>query len=257
MATSNNEPPGRLINHFANSDLWDRGRPSTALIDFITLRPGIIDQLGSGRRPTALVPGCGRGYDVVMLALHGFDAVGLEVSQNAIDSAKAYAETELSRPSAYNFADEDSRDRFAAVQPGSVNFVRGDFFQRGWETSCLAGCDDQGFDLIYDYTFLCALLPEMRRDWAQRTRELLGSKGVLVCLEFPLYKDLMAPGPPWGLQGVYWDLLAEGGDGKMSGPITATNGGRGPFERVTYIKPPRSYEMGRGTDMLSVWALRK
>ncbi|KAH6856021.1 S-adenosyl-L-methionine-dependent methyltransferase [Chaetomium sp. MPI-CAGE-AT-0009] len=275
MAAPNNEPPGRLISHFANrdrqsqstgwselwesgqSDLWDRGMPSPALIDFIASRPSIIDQLGGGSRPRALVPGCGRGYDVVMLALHGFDTVGLETAQKAVDSAKTYAEAELSRPSAYNFANEDSVSRRIASRPGNVDFVCGDFFQRDWEASCFAACDDRGFDLIYDYTFLCALLPEMRKDWAQRMGELLRPGGVLVCLEFPLYKDLTAPGPPWGLQGVHWNLLAEGGDGKMDKPATAADGGRGAFERLLCIKPPRSYEAGRGTDMLSVWGLRK
>lgn len=97
----------------------------------------------------------------------------------------------------------------------------------------------------------------MRKDWAGRMRGLLLPEGVLVCLEFPLYKDLTAPGPPWGLRGVYWNLLAEGGDGIMDESTTATDTGRGPFERVAYVRPPRSYEVGRETDMLSVWALKK
>jgi methyl halide transferase len=44
-------------------------------------------------------------------------------------------------------------------------------------------------------------------------QSLLTPSGILVCLEFPLYKDLEAEGPPWGLKGAYWNLLAEGGDG--------------------------------------------
>lgn len=87
-----------------------------------------------------------------MLAFHGFDAIGLEVSQTAVNSARAYAEVELSDPSAYNFATEDDEKRRATCQPGTVSFVCGDFFQREWETSCFAPGDDGGFDLIYDYT---------------------------------------------------------------------------------------------------------
>ena len=87
-----------------------------------------------------------------MLALHGFDAIGLEVSRTAVDSARAYAEVELSYPSACNFADEDDEKRRATCQPGTVSFVCGDFFQRDWETSCFVAGDDRGFDLIYDYT---------------------------------------------------------------------------------------------------------
>lgn len=90
--------------------------------------------------------------------------------------------------------------------------------------------------------------------------ELLRPTGVLVCLEFPLYKDLSAIGPPWGLQGVYWDLLANGGDGLHVGSLmparSKSEDCRGRFERVAYVKPPRSYEVSRGTDMLSIWKLR-
>jgi hypothetical protein len=90
-------------------------------------------------------------------------------------------------------------------------------------------------------------------------KELLRPSGLLVCLEFPLYKDLTAPGPPWGLQGVHWNLLAEGGDGIVDQQTStlATTGGQGSFKRNLYIKPERSYEVGRGTDMLSVWTLKR
>lgn len=87
-----------------------------------------------------------------MLALHGFDAVGLEISDKAIDSARAYAEAELSRPSAYNFAGEDCENRRSAGQPGTVTFVAGDFFRTDWEDTCFTTRDDRGFDVIYDYT---------------------------------------------------------------------------------------------------------
>jgi hypothetical protein len=42
--------------------------------------------------------------------------------------------------------------------------------------------------------------------------DLLAPPGYLVSLEFPLFKDPKLPGPPWGLRGVHWDLLAEGRD---------------------------------------------
>lgn len=85
--------------------------------------------------------------------------------------------------------------------------------------------------------------------------DLLSPTGMLVCLEFPLYKDPKLPGPPWGLNGVYWNLLAEGGDGFV---LNESDGGgkgqeRGQFQRMLYVKPTRSYENGRGTDMLSVY----
>jgi len=86
--------------------------------------------------------------------------------------------------------------------------------------------------------------------------ELLKPGGLLICLEFPLWKDLNLPGPPWGLQGVYWDLLACGGDGLVKGgepekPLVAVENAQ--FVRELYIRPARSFKQGRGEDMLSVW----
>ena len=100
----------------------------------------------------------------------------------------------------------------------------------------------------------------MRTDWACRMGELLTKSGVLVCLEFPLYKDIEAVGPPWGLEGVYWNLLAEGGDGILrdsdSGKRLEENT-NGTFERLVYFKPLQSYPIGKGTDMVSIWGKKK
>lgn len=88
--------------------------------------------------------GCGRGYDVVMLALHGFDAYGLEVSATGVAEAQKYASAEMQKPQDYNFPD--------GVKPlsaaGSVTFIKGDFFSAEWESEAAEG----QFDLIYDYT---------------------------------------------------------------------------------------------------------
>ena len=95
----------------------------------------------------------------------------------------------------------------------------------------------------------------MRRQWAGRMADLLAPSGWLVCLEFPLFKDPKMLGPPWGLKGVHWDLLAEGGDGIIGGDVgeDAKGEGKGAFERLLYLKPERSYANGKGTDMLSVY----
>jgi hypothetical protein len=87
------------------------------------------------------------------------------------------------------------------------------------------------------------------------------SGGFLICLEFPLYKDPKLQGPPWGLKGVHWNLLAVGGDGVITGEVGEDGKERktssseiGDFRRVLYIKPARSYEVAKGTDMVSVYA---
>ena len=205
------------------------------------------------------VQGCGKGYDVVMLALHGFDVIGLEVSQKGVSVAEEYACKELQMPQVYNFGAAQTKK----YERGSVSFIHGDFFQ----PDCAAG---EKFDVIYDYTvcngtqrlvhianlfqFLCAIHPTLRAQWASRMADLLVPDGLLICLEFPLFKDLCLPGPPWPLKGVYWNLLSEGGDGIVNSSVSKQNTGKGQFERKWYIKPERSYDNGKGTDMLSIYA---
>lgn len=84
-----------------------------------------------------------------MLALHGYDAFGLEVSQKAVETATTFAEAELANPSECNFSNRFTRLKDDKV--GTVKFVQGDFFHRSWESQCESG-STQGFDLIYDYT---------------------------------------------------------------------------------------------------------
>ena len=57
--------------------------------------------------------------------------------------------------------------------------------------------------------------------------ELLAPEGVLVCLEFPNFKDPREPGPPWPVVGVYADILAEGGDGILYRKYGGGGGGGG------------------------------
>ncbi|KAM4066209.1 thiopurine s-methyltransferase (TPMT) domain-containing protein [Hirsutella rhossiliensis] len=272
MTESCNEPTGRLVSHFAGrshaghtrgwselwesdqSGFWDRGKPSPALIDFVESRPEVLHPPPEERRLRALVPGCGKGYDVAMLALHGFDVYGLEVSEKGAQVARSYVASELVQPNELNYA---NRDEWLSTPRGAPEIITGDFFKRDWQWQVTCTEDGvTGFDLIYDYTFLCAILPGMRKNWARRMGELLAPGGVLICLEFPLYKDLNAPGPPWGLRGVHWNLLAQGEDGILDGPVGEAGPTNGRFDRVLYLKPPRSYENGKGTDMLSVWALK-
>lgn len=93
-----------------------------------------------------------------MLALHGFDTYGLEISDTAVKEAEKYASAELEKPSAYNFGSEQCSPH----TPGSVTFFQGDFFSSRWD---FRGAIDETtkFDVVYDYTvgsifFLVVLL---------------------------------------------------------------------------------------------------
>lgn len=85
-----------------------------------------------------------------MLALHGFDVYGLEISQKGAEVAEQYGAKELEHPSDYNYANKaDWQD----VQRGEMKLIAGDFFKRDWEAACLV----KGFDIIYDYTVRLSL----------------------------------------------------------------------------------------------------
>ncbi|XP_071938935.1 probable thiol methyltransferase 2 isoform X2 [Coffea arabica] len=106
-----------------------------------------------------------QGYDVVAIACPDRYVVGLDISEVALERAK-----ELSSLS--------SQEHF--------EFLKADFFT--WRPTQL-------FDLIFDYTFFCAIDPDMRPSWAVRIRDLLKPDGELITLMFPISDH--EGGPPY------------------------------------------------------------
>jgi hypothetical protein len=122
---------------------WDRGFPNPALVDTLNDKQDILGKpiiQGGNQRKKALVPGCGRGYDVLLLASMGYDAVGLDGSEAAIEACqKLVAER---KPQLEKETGVDGL--------GKISFIKADFFAREWEEQMLEG--QKGFDMIYDYT---------------------------------------------------------------------------------------------------------
>jgi methyl halide transferase len=194
-----------------------------------------------------LVPGCGRGYDVLLLTSFGFDAYGLDVSPLAQEAAKK----ERDAP--------DAAEKYPvhnqAVGRGEVKFVLADFFKDEF----LAETGGGNFDVIFDYTFLCALPPQLRPRWAKRMAELLGPSGRLICLEFPLSKAPSEPGPPHGLTAELYNALlsAPGQDIEyddegcaLPKPAVAAENA---LVKVDRWKAERTHKAGEGVDHVSVW----
>lgn len=80
-----------------------------------------------------------------MLALHGFDVVGLELSPRGAEVARTYAVQELAEPHDYNYG---TASGVPFEGPGTVSIVAGDFFDNTLISN--------KFDLIYDYTVSCS-----------------------------------------------------------------------------------------------------
>lgn len=275
---------------------WDRAGPSEALRDAIlsqnqNLFGSPINKLATTtttmtgqqqQRKKALVPGCGRGYDVLSLASLGYDTFGLDGSENAITAARKLEAEEISCESdAYRLRDP-------LIGKGKVQFITGDFFHNDFLTAITTTTThgdsnisnnnintipttDEKFDLIFDYTFLCALPRELRPPWAKRMSELLAPDGFLVCLEWPLQKSPKEGGPPHGLSAeLYEELLRKPGqeveydddnEGYVvvsAGDSTTSGGGdderaKNALVRLERYRPSRTHEAGKDSDFISIW----
>jgi len=167
---------------------FDAGRPSQALVK--KLDSGDLNVNGK----KCLVPGCGRGYDVLEFAKRGAShAYGLELAPTAVTAATIHR-------------DEQMIEQHQPVQAAS--FVQADFFTFGKPDH--SNPDSPGnwyWDVGYDYTFLCALQPEQRELWAATWYDLIKEEGRLVCLIFPIDPDRQG-GPPFAVTtGLYRNLL--------------------------------------------------
>lgn len=88
----------------------------------------------------------------------------------------------------------------ADPRSGACHFILGNFFEDDFlsETHADGSSSPKNFDIIYDYTFLCALPPPLRPKWAARMSQLLAPQGTLICTQYPLGKDPRLGGPPFG-----------------------------------------------------------
>lgn len=134
---------------------WDRGAPNPALIRW--LDEGILE---CGR---ILIPGCGRGYEVVELARRGFDVTAIDLSRNAIETVAEKLDA-------------------AGL---SATLERADFFS--W-------APDAPFEAVYEQTSLCALLPEQWQAYERRLSGWLPPGGRLFAL---FMQTNRAGGPPF------------------------------------------------------------
>lgn len=128
--------------------------------------------LGSLQDKTILIPGCGRGYDVITFAKFGAgNVIGMELAPTAVTAANR----ELSERLGSSNGSTDAK------------VVQGDFFEK----------TAQQYDIGYDYTFFCAIHPNMRNDWASAWREKIKKGGLLVTSIFPVLPSRDGTGPPW------------------------------------------------------------
>jgi SAM-dependent methyltransferase len=135
---------------------WDRGAPSPQLaawLDSRALTPCRI-----------VVPGCGNGHEVVVLALRGFEVTALDYAPAAIAA---------------------TRGRLARAN-ADATLVQADVTQ--WMPPA-------PFDAVYEQTCLCALHPDRWRVYADRLPQWLAPRGRL----YALFMQVPRPGAAEGL----------------------------------------------------------
>lgn len=119
-----------------------------------------------------LCPGVGQGYDAAAFAQKR-PTVGLDIAPTAVAAAIHKAESDPSTA--------------ALLKSGQLSFVEADFFAH-------VGV----YHTVFDYTFLCALPPELWPRWAETVHRLVAPGGELVHLIFPVGDH--KGGPPFALQ---------------------------------------------------------
>ena len=135
---------------------WDRGEVSPALYQY--LEAGAFDGVKS-----VLIPGCGRGYEVVELAKRGFDVMALDLA-----------------PSAITYLKQALKQSDVQASTACVNI---------FEYS-----NEQAFDVIYEQTCLCAIEPSERQAYADRVHDWLKPQGKLL---LNMMQTGEAGGPPF------------------------------------------------------------
>jgi len=143
---------------YVNDDTpWDKGYAAPPLRTFLSKHrvEGLV-----------LVPGCGTGHDVRLLAGQGAVVVGLDIATGAVRKAERFPKS------------------------GDERYEVGDFLE-------LAERFHGGFDWVVEHTCLCALDPGQRRRYAASVRRALKPGGFFLAVFYREVPDFDGEGPPY------------------------------------------------------------
>jgi len=204
---------------------WNSGIPAPPLEHFLDINHPTISELRIQNKNTATVfiPGCGHGYECLLFARYGFNVIGLDISNRAIAVAQEVIEKEKNI---------DVRSR--------IKLIVDDFFEH-------IPLSTGGYEIIFDYTFFCALEPNLRQRWADTVaRIIVPQKGRLLTLMFPVPEsitgldkpsDVDPNGPPF----IVWPKL-------YSNHLSQAG-----FENLFLEKSNKSIKPRFGREWFGVW----
>lgn len=147
-------------------DGWELGQPAPPLERFL-----LRHRLAPRPPGRVLVPGCGRGHEVALLAEAGFSAVGLDLSALAL---------------------EEARQLHGTDRPG-LQWLQADLL----DPAALerAGLAAASLDGVLEHTCFCAINPAQRPTYMDTIARLLRPGGWLLGL---FWCHGRPGGPPWG-----------------------------------------------------------
>lgn len=144
--------------YLAGETPWDKGAASPALAELLEQEPI------TGR---VLVPGCGFGYDVRLIAPTASEVIGIDIAPSAVEAAKQYPNS------------------------GKESYVVADLFNLPMEWRGT-------FDSIWEHTCFCAIQPSLREAYVEAVAGALKPGGQLYA-QFYLDPGNTSPdeGPPF------------------------------------------------------------
>jgi len=149
-----------------NRTPWDPGRAPVGVLQWIERNPP--------KRRHALIPGCGRGHEIFSFSGAGWNTTAIDLSPAAIEKVKRRANRALAK-----------------------QIHCGDFFTHHFTPPA--------FDVIYERTFLSALLPARWPEFVNRVAQLLKPAGLFLGY---FYFGPKGTEPPYGFtEGEHATLL--------------------------------------------------
>lgn len=138
---------------------WDKGEASPPLRDFLHNSP---------LHGNILVPGCGAGHDVRLLAAHGANPVGIDFSESAIRLAKSFPRV------------------------STESYEVADFLH-------LPTAFHRAFDTVVEHTLFCAIDPARRDHYIDSVIASLKPGGKFLAIFYSEPADAAEDGPPFGV----------------------------------------------------------
>ncbi len=132
------------LRYRENDTPWEEGEAAPPLVEFLEK---------NSVHGKVLVPGCGFGHDVRLLASQGAIAIGMDISKFAIEKAHSF------------------------LKLNNEDYILADYFASPKNLS-------NEFDWVFEHTCFCAIDPSQRDKYISSTHKILKNNGKLLAIFF-------------------------------------------------------------------------